>query len=1217
MANEIDSLEVKISSQAEEAFSKLDQLVAKLDAVASSLGKISSNRAIKGLGDSVGTAGTKVNNFVPKLEKLQELFAKFNEQGTLEIKVTGINEEMLTNLVNFTDKLKDVKNTIRQIDRAGALSGTSKGIEKAAKKAQEFQDISSKSEKVAITPEIKESTVDNIDKAAKSYNKLNQEAEKAKAWKTVQNTFSKMLNPAVKIFGTGVKAALKPVSMFTKGISSLVPSMTNLSKSLARTYKMLRLMIVRSALRAMITNTEQGFKNLTQYSDQFNSSVSMLWNSLRQLGNAFAAASSPMINAFAPAIDWLIQKIISAINAINQLMSALLGNSTWIKATHLADKYGAAVGGAAGGAEKLNKQLQGFDELNNLTSNNGGGGGGGGGAGTNASDMFTTEAIDSYWKNLADKIKQTWETTADFTWLGEDIGKRLNDALINIDTNVLPGMKTFAIKLGKAIGTAITGFVEVKDLGHNIGKTIADAIDVAVSGINSFFTNVHWKSVGQFIADGINGVFDSDLLDDLVTMFVKLFNASVESFAGFASNVQWGKIGTQIGVSLNKAIKKIDTATLAQGISDFVDGALTGAIAILEQTDFKEVGKKLAAFIQNIDWKSITIDLIDLALHVVDALCDAIVQLWNDGGITAKLGLAIAGLIGAVKITGIVNKLVSVLTTVFGAATSSSALASSIPVWNISLSVAVAIGSFSIGKKLYNSIPAVQEGADALAELILGDYKLSEIMDAAKDLIDDKIHEFRIAVGIEKEGKKHESSSGAEHGGSSGTFGGIVEYGAKKAEKALDNLNNATQKFANSTRTSYKTASDTIISKMGISQKAIDDASQKSSASLLLMSENAKYYTEQMSGGVSRSTNDMANNVLAYTGTMKTTANANVNAMSVNFSDKFRSMNTNGSNSMSSLQTSTNNSFTAMDNKVSTSSSNIFKNVSTNFANANNSATNTSNVMANAVGTIYNNILNNASSKTSTMSSNVTSNFNTMGKNATTSANNTSSLIVTAFDNVSNGVANKMGGVPIAVSGGLAKAAAYITAQNWRGAGTNLVAGLSNGISSSWSGNLLATVTRLAQTLTNRLKSAFGVHSPSRVWRDDIGVWLPAGLEVGIEKGEQSLLNTVSDLGSKVNNAMANTDFLNPFSDMGDINGNVNVNYAADAQDLATNMATAMANSMNSSQQQQNDLLRQQNSLLAQILEKDTGISADDLFNSVRRSNRAYFNQTGDNALVY
>lgn len=105
-----------------------------------------------------------------------------------------------------------------------------------------------------------------------------------------------------------------------------------------------------------------------------------------------------MINAFAPALDWLIQKIISAINCINQLISALLGNSTWIKATHLADKYGAAVGGAAGSAEKLNKQLQGFDELNNLTSNNGGGGGGGGGAGTSAADMFTTEAIDSYWK---------------------------------------------------------------------------------------------------------------------------------------------------------------------------------------------------------------------------------------------------------------------------------------------------------------------------------------------------------------------------------------------------------------------------------------------------------------------------------------------------------------------------------------------------------------------------------------------------------------------------------------------------------------------------------------------------------------------------------------------------------------------------------------------------------------------------------------------------
>ena len=54
---------------------------------------------------------------------------------------------------------------------------------------------------------------------------------------------------------------------------------------------------------------------------------------------------------------------------------------------------------------------------------------------------------------------------------------------------------------------------------------------------------------------------------------------------------------------------------------------------------------------------------------------------------------------------------------------------------------------------------------------------------------------------------------------------------------------------------------------------------------------------------------------------------------------------------------------------------------------------------------------------------------------------------------------------------------------------------------------------------------------------------------------------------------------------------------------------------MYSAQSEQNDLLRQQNELLYQILQKDA-ISTDDLYNIVVSKNIDTFNRTGDNLLL-
>ena len=72
--------------------------------------------------------------------------------------------------------------------------------------------------------------------------------------------------------------------------------------------------------------------------------------------------------------------------------------------------------------------------------------------------------------------------------------------------------------------------------------------------------------------------------------------------------------------------------------------------------------------------------------------------------------------------------------------------------------------------------------------------------------------------------------------------------------------------------------------------------------------------------------------------------------------------------------------------------------------------------------------------------------------------------------------------------------------------------------------------------------------------------------------------------------------------------------YSSD-NSVSSNIADGITRGMYSAQSEQNDLLRQQNELLYQILQKDA-ISTDDLYNIVVSKNIDTFNRTGDNLLL-
>jgi phage-related protein len=209
-------------------------------------------------------------------------------------------------------------------------------------------------------------------------------------------------NKHLSSFTRKVASTLAPTKKLKSAMGGLDLSSAGLAKSLLRTSKMLKLMVVRMALRGVIDGVKQGMVGLSQYSNETNKSLSLLMSSLKQLSASFAAAVSPIINAFAPALDFIIQKIIAVVNMINQLFSALTGKNTFIYAKKQADDFATAVGGANKNTKKLNQTLLGIDELNinNPDKNSGGSSG----SGITGSD-FEEKPIENKYKDLADKIK--------------------------------------------------------------------------------------------------------------------------------------------------------------------------------------------------------------------------------------------------------------------------------------------------------------------------------------------------------------------------------------------------------------------------------------------------------------------------------------------------------------------------------------------------------------------------------------------------------------------------------------------------------------------------------------------------------------------------------------------------------------------------------------------------------------------------------------------
>lgn len=169
--------------------------------------------------------------------------------------------------------------------------------------------------------------------------------------------------------------------------------------------------------------------------------------------------------------------------------------------------------------------------------------------------------------------------------------------------------------------------------------------------------------------------------------------------------------------------------------------------------------------------------------------------------------------------------------------------------------------------------------------------------------------------------------------------------------------------------------------------------------------------------------------------------------------------------------------------------------------------------IGNVVTTVWNGIKANVSAAINAVSGVISSVMGSITAYWTGVWNSVKGLVSSAWNGITSAVSNGVNSVMDTVRniGGKIKGA-FSGAGNWLlDAGKNIIMGLVNGIKNAI-GSAVSAAKNAAANVVNAAKSALGIHSPSRVFRDEVGKMIPAGLGKGVEANMSLAVNPVQHM---------------------------------------------------------------------------------------------------------
>ena len=616
---------------------------------------------------------TKLKNSLQKLTEMSNAVANMNSDGISKLKKMAQSIESLAN-AGSNPGLSAAISELRKLSKFD-FANLGAGSEKISQIAENVEKISNSSPTANITtdntsPEMVDIAPGvDIENAKNKFSSLIEAASNVFFFiKSDAKITGVVLKKVFDVIGAVGKATFKGIAAAAKTAWSglkkfggyiggkLKTAVSGTSKAFNGLIRSIGRIAMYRAIRFVLSQITAAFKegtnNVYQYSKAIGgtlaSSMDRIASSSLYFKNSIGAMAAPIINALAPAIEYVIDSVVEFINVLNQLFAKLTGASTWTKALKIPIEYAEAAGEAS---EAVKSFTAGFDELNVLSDN----GSSNSSNGLDYSSMFKEMQLDNDFATWIDQIKEAIEN-GDWAGVGKILGDKVNELIDKVDFAGIGDKLGYGIrsafevlynfldtidfdKIGAGIGTTLNHMMEQIDFGL-VGKTFAKKWTILVDTLYGIVTTFDWTKFGLAIADFINGWFEEVDFTKAVQTAQELILGIFESLSQAIRNAEWYKIGTQV----MDAIESIDWVSLfgklGTLLSDLVVGLLDLLLGVVGETDWGKIAQDILAgignMIANFKWDEILAKIGALVVELVVQLPGIIVGAL--GGITDILG---------------------------------------------------------------------------------------------------------------------------------------------------------------------------------------------------------------------------------------------------------------------------------------------------------------------------------------------------------------------------------------------------------------------------------------------------------------------------------------------------------------------------------------------------------------------------------------------------
>ena len=370
-----------------------------------------------------------------------------------------------------------------------------------------------------------------------------------------------------------------------------------------------------------------------------------LWNNIimtddSKFGNTFKTIGANIQTALTPVFERIAQWIINLIGYINVFVKALSGGKIDLFA-----KTSKSAASTAKSMKEANKQLAGFDEINDISESSGGSGNGGDSIGPIAEPQLKGEWVEKL-TEWGKKVEEVWTKIKEFfTNLKDNIGTIGTIALalgavvlvFVLFNKVLGSVTGPLLAIGVVlvgIATVLLGIANLMTVMQETGTSIGDLALIMVTTLGLLSVAVIGFAVASKMIDlkGLAGLVVIFLgMVAVITVIKDLMVTMTEK--GISATDMLATMGVVIG-SVIVAVAALTAAAMILGSNPLaliavvaLAGALVAILLVMEKV-VPVILNALASFFERVG--PIMVEILDKVLQIIDRILDTVDNLINN-----------------------------------------------------------------------------------------------------------------------------------------------------------------------------------------------------------------------------------------------------------------------------------------------------------------------------------------------------------------------------------------------------------------------------------------------------------------------------------------------------------------------------------------------------------------------------------------------------------